>query len=121
VIMNFSFAGIIWALVPLLWALLVEIVWGHWLLWGTRYSLRDVMRDGLKWYLDTNPFVHAIAITFGAAYHTWRHVLDYDWITGSCDGVYESTLWILFCAGMYVLAGMVFLWLAKRKIRRNIF
>jgi ABC-type transport system involved in multi-copper enzyme maturation permease subunit len=104
VIMNFALAAAIWALVPFLLALIVD--------------LADFDDDWVELYVDTNPFVHAIAVVEGTMD---EHIADYDWVGFRSLDVFESTCWMLFCMLGYTCIGFLFAWRAKCRLRRNIF
>jgi len=106
VIMNFALAATIWALLPLLMILVVEIT-------HDGYDLAEA-------YIDTNPFVHAVIIMDAAV--DWRGGLgSYYWPGLNSQDVFGSTIWMLFCMLGYMFAGLIFAWRAKCRFRRNIF
>jgi ABC-type transport system involved in multi-copper enzyme maturation permease subunit len=102
---NFAMAGVVWALLPLFMALLAAI--SH-----TGY-------DWVETYMDTNPFVHVIC-TMSAAAGTGQLRLYY-WVGLGNLNAGETMLWMLFCMLIYMSAGVLFLWRAKCRLRRNIF
>lgn len=105
VIMNFILAAAIWAILPLLMAIIVEIIEdGH---------------DLVEAYMDTNPFIHAIVIMDATA--KGSSISRYDWIEVGCENVLLATSWMLACMAGYVVLGLVFAWRAQRRFRRNIF
>ena len=102
---NFAMAGAVWALLPLFMALLAAIG-----------------RAGYGWvetYMDTNPFVHVVC-TMSAAAGT-DQLRPYYWIGLGNLNAGETMLWMLFCMLTYVSAGVLLLWRAKCRLRRNIF
>ena len=70
-------------------------------------------------YLDTNPVVHAGTIMDATAGRTT--LKGFDWIGLGCYDVSKATTWMLTCTGVYVLAGLLFAWRAKCRLRRKIF
>ncbi len=108
VIMNFALAAAIWAIVPLLLALITEIT----------HSIYD---DLFRAYMDTNPFVHAVVVIDATANENPVKIGDYNWIGFRRTDVVESTSWMLICMVGYMLLGAFFAWRAKCRFRRNIF
>jgi len=70
-------------------------------------------------YIDTNPFVHAIVIMNATARRGGLH--NYDWLGLGYVDVGKSTIWMLTCMLGYMFLGFLFVWLARRRLRRNIF
>lgn len=104
VVMNFTFALAIWAIVPLLLFLASEITHDD-----------DFAED----YVDANPLIHVGLIMDATA---GRHTPgSYQWAGSGSTGVFASTVWMLTCAGGYVLLGAIFAWRAQRRFRRNIY
>jgi ABC-type transport system involved in multi-copper enzyme maturation permease subunit len=104
VITNFTFALAIWAIVPLLLALVTNV---------THQS------DIVEAYMDTNPLTHIGVIMDATA---GSHALDsYNWLRAGSTDAFAATVWMLTCAGGYVLLGAIFAWRAQRRFRRNIF
>jgi len=98
VIMNFILAAAIWAILPLLMAIVTEII--------------DEGNDLVEAYMDTNPFVHAIVIMDATA-NEGSSISRYDWIGLRRVNVVDSTIWMLVCMTGYVLLGLVFAWRAS--------
>jgi len=107
VIMNFALAAAIWAIVPLLLALITEITHN-----------KD---DFVEAYMDTNPFVHAVVVIDATANENPVKIGSYNWIVSRRTDVVESTSWMLTCMAGYILLGAFFAWRAKCRFRRNIF
>ncbi|KPK78089.1 MAG: hypothetical protein AMJ79_01035 [Phycisphaerae bacterium SM23_30] len=106
VMANFALAALIWGIIPLLLGLLGEI---------TRYY-----RDLAGAYLDcTNPAVHAIVI-MDATTRT-RGYLRFDWIEISDCNLWQATVFMGYVALGYMGAGILFAYLARRRLRRNVF
>jgi len=104
VIMNFALAAVIWAIVPLLLVLIAQMMHEH---------------EVLEAYMDTNPFVHVVVV-MGGTINRGGSLGNYYWMGfGSTDAV-ESTIWMLTCMLGYMFLGFLFVWLAKRRLRRNI-
>jgi len=96
VMMNFALAAAIWAIVPLLLVLIANMTHEH---------------EFIEAYMQTNPFVHAVAVMDA----TIRHGIT------SEMGAVESTIWMLTCQLGYMFLGFLFVWRAKCRLRRNIF
>lgn len=107
VIMNFALAAAIWAIVPLLLALITEITHN-----------KD---DFVEAYMDTNPFVHAVVVIDATANENPVKIGSYNWIGFRSTDVVESTSWMLICMAGYMLLGYLFAWRAQCRFRRNIF
>jgi len=105
VIMNFVLPAVIWMLVPFLLAVTSEI--------------RRTGYDGFKAYLDTNPFVH-VGVVIQKTVSSRRSLGDYYWPTGKRT-IVDSTYWMLTCAFVYIVIGLLFAWRAKCRLRRNVF
>jgi hypothetical protein len=103
VIMNFSFAVTIWAIIPILLLLTSSIT-------------RDA--HVAENYMDTHPLVHAV-ISIDAAGGKSAPT-SYDWL-GSRSQVFEATVWMLACMAGYVFLGAILAWRAQSRFRRNIF
>lgn len=104
VIMNFALAAVIWAILPLLMALVA--------------TLDDLFRA----YMNTNPFVHAVVVIDAAANKNSVEIgYNYNWIGFRRMNVVESTSWMLICMAGYMFSGYLFAWRAKCRFRRNIF
>jgi len=106
VIMNFALAAAIWAIVPLLLALITAITHDD---------------DLVEAYMDTNPFVHAVVVIDATANENPVKIGSYNWIGFRSTDVVESTSWMLICMMGYILLGAFFAWRAKCRFRRNIF
>lgn len=104
VMMNFALAAVIWAIVPLLLALIVQITREH---------------EFFTAYIDTNPFVHAVVIMEGTAGSGSLH--NYYWPGFDSMSAAESTTWMLTCMLGYMFFGFLFVWRARCRLRRNIF
>ena len=102
--MNFALAGIIWALVPFLIALVSAIL---------GYNEYLVLLD-----LDFNPYVQAIVIML-VSHSNW-HNFNFDWPKGPDNGEGTFVFMQAFLV-VYVLVGLLFLWRAKSRIRKKVF
>jgi len=111
VIMNFTLAATIWAILPLLMAIVASI--------NTPFT-RDA-RELVEAYIDTNPFVHMGNIMIATAGEKSVNTGSYYWPGKGNLNVVESTVWMLGCMGGYILIGLLFAWRAKHRFRRNIF
>jgi len=105
VIANFALMAVIWALVPIMMALILEI---------TRSS-----HDSFTAYIDTNPFVHAFNIIDGTV--GTGGLSTYYWPGLGSHNAAQATAWMLTCMVGYMSVGMLFAWRAKCRLRRNIF
>ncbi|MBN2312597.1 MAG: ABC transporter permease subunit [Sedimentisphaerales bacterium] len=106
VTMNFALAILLWAILPILMFMMGEFFCGS--------------RDPAEVYMDTNPFIHVIAILEA----TVGRMEAYQWFSfrrGNSRNIVESTIWIVACASGYILLGLLFAWRAKSRFRRHIF
>ena len=111
VIMNFTLAAAIWAILPMLLGIIASI----------NTPLTREARDLAEAYIDTNPFVHMGNIMIATAGGNHASVGNFYWPgQGTMDAV-ESTVWMLACMIGYILIGFLFAWRAKHRFRRNIF
>jgi ABC-type transport system involved in multi-copper enzyme maturation permease subunit len=102
VIINIALAASIWGIFPLLLVLLAQ----------TYHS------DFGEYYMDMVPFVQAMVVMVSTFTNpAWS---SYDW-PGRERGSLESTFIILIVMMVYMLLGVLFAWLAKRRFRRNVF
>ena len=110
VIMNFTFAAVIWGLVPLLMLLYAAM---------TRTSDNYVER-----YMNINPLFQGAVVLDGTCgrRRALRSVtkLRYHWARGN-ENALESTGFLLSSMLGYMLIGSLFAWRAKCRFRRNIF
>jgi len=109
VIMNFTLAAAIWAILPLLMAIVASI--------NTPYTRNA--QDLVEAYMDTNPFVHVFAIVDATA--TGSDVQNYNWPGQGYLNATKSTVWMSACMVGYILITFLFAWRAKHRFRRNIF
>jgi hypothetical protein len=109
--MNFALAAAIWAILPLLMAIIASI--------NSPFT-RDA--DELaEAYIDTNPFVHMGNIMVATAGEKADHVGRYYWPGQGTLNAVESTVLMLVCMVGYILIGFLFAWRAKCQFRRKIF
>ena len=110
VIMNFTFAAVIWGLVPLLM-----------LLYAVMTHTSDNYAES---YMNINPLFQGAVVLDGTcgSRRARRSVaeLSYHWTRGSRSAV-ESTGFLLSSMLGYMLIGSLFAWRAKCRFRRNIF
>ncbi len=110
VIMNFTFAAVIWGLVPLLMFLFANV---------TRTS-----DDFAERYMNINPLFQGVVILDGTCgkWHAQRSVteLHYSWIRNGRNAI-ESTGFLLSSMLGYMLIGSLFAWRAKCRFRKHIF
>jgi len=105
VIANLALAGSLWVVIPLVVAIGSQIF--------------RAGRDMAGICADANPLVHAVCIVNATARD--GRIGDYDWVALNDGSAGAATIWILFCFVIYVFAGSLFLWRAKRHLRHNIF
>lgn len=106
VTMNFALAIVLWAIIPILMAIMGELFRGS--------------RDLAELYMDTNPFVHVAAILEA----TVGNLEEYHWFSFSgrdSMNVVESTVWSVVCTVGYMFYGGLFAWRAKCRFRHHIF
>ncbi|MHC4641981.1 MAG: hypothetical protein ACYS32_10075 [Planctomycetota bacterium] len=110
VIMNFTFAAVIWGLVPLLMFIFALI---------TRTS--DNYAES---YMNINPLFQGAVVLEGACGRRCAlrsaTKLSYYWVRGNKNAE-ESTNFLLSSMLGYMLIGSLFAWRAKCRFRRNIF
>lgn len=102
VVANVTLAAGLWALLPILLWLFLEV---------TRAG-----DDALEFYLDMNPVVHAIVISLATAD---GGLGNYEWIQGGVRDFDSAMGWILFNFVVYVGVGMAFLGRAWSRLRLN--
>jgi len=102
VIANVTLAACLWAIVPMLLGLI--------------FAVARADGDVLEFYLDMNPFVHAVVITIAA---TDSNLGNYDWVQGGLRDVGSAMFWMLFTAAAYIGASLLFLWRAWARMRRH--
>jgi ABC-2 type transport system permease protein len=109
VIMNLALAVTIWGIVPLLLAIIAGIA-------------REP--DPLEVYVLANPVVQVIVVNLGsvgrAPFMGWPWDLKFEWPHGNESFLTTMHIFVV-TAVMYVSIGMVLLWRAKCRFRRNIF
>jgi ABC-type transport system involved in multi-copper enzyme maturation permease subunit len=106
VVMNFTLAAVIWALIPLLMVLIMEIA-----------RTGDDLVEG---YLNIIPFVQAVVVMEATA-GSWNSLNVYHWPEMMRLGALGSTLFMLTLMLGYMVVGFLFAWRAKCRFRRNIF
>jgi len=111
VLMNFTLVATIWAILPLLIAIVGSI--------NAPFN-RDA-RELVQVYIDTNPFVHMVNIIIATAGEEPYKIGRYYWPGQGTTRAAESTIWMLVCMAGYILIGFLFAWRAKRQFRRRIF
>jgi hypothetical protein len=111
VIMNFTLAAAIWAILPLLLGIIASI----------NTPLTREARDLAEAYIDTNPFVHMGNIMIATAGGKAVVTGSYYWPGRGTMDIIDSTVWMLACMVGYILIGFLFAWRAKHRFRRNIF
>lgn len=104
VIMNFALAVSLWALIPLLLAMLTEITRGS--------------DDLVEMYMNANPIFQAAVVMDATARGGWR-LSQYHWLEFRM-GVVASTIFLMNMTGVHVFAGLLFAWRAHRRLRQRI-
>lgn len=102
VIANVSLAAGLWALGPLLLVIIVEI-----------FRIPDELPSLC---MDTNPFVHAVAVTEATA---GGAVSRYDWVHGGMHSFEAATAWMVINGVLYTCIALIFLVVARRRLRRK--
>ncbi len=111
VIMNFTLAAVIWAILPLLMAIVASI----------NAPFTHEARYLVEVYMDTNPFVHVGSIMMATAGEKPAKMGSYYWPGHGTMNATESTVWMSACMVGYILIGFLFAWRAKHRFRRKIF
>jgi len=110
VIAHFALALVLWAIVPAVLGLVSEFVQDY---------------DVFGAYVPANPVAQAAVIMSGGGgkwnAHTKLSSLHYSWPNGDWSRVGDTTGVLLIYMLIYVLAGFLFAWRAKRRFRRNVF
>jgi ABC-2 type transport system permease protein len=104
VIVNLALAGVIWGLAPLLMFLALDVA--------------DMSDDPAEAYMDTNPFFQAV-VTIDATTRGGQH--GYGWAGLGTSDALEATIWMLACMAGYMSLGVLFIWRAKARLRRDVF
>ena len=111
VLMNFVLVAAIWAILPLLMAIIASI--------NSPFT-RDA-REMVEAYIDTNPFVHMGNIMIATAGNNHSNLGNSFWPGQGALNATESTILMLVCMVGYILIGFLFAWRAKCQFRRKIF
>ena len=111
VLMNFALVASIWAILPLLMAIIASI----------NSPFTREARELVEAYTDTNPFVHMGNIMIATAGKNQANMGSYYWPGHGTMNAAKSTVWMLTCMVGYILIGYLFAWRAKHRFRRNIF
>jgi ABC-type transport system involved in multi-copper enzyme maturation permease subunit len=106
VVMNFSFAALIWAIIPFMIALIL----------GISGSGDDMLEN----YCDIIPFVQGVMVMDFTAGNSGSLDFDVYWPSGEMGIVASTFLMIVFMLS-YMLAGLLFAWRAKCRFRKHIF
>ena len=104
VIANMGLAATLWAIIPLI-AAIVTVGIGH----GDS--------DWIEPYLDMNPFVQAGVVASATAHGENLH--DYEWTQGGLSSVLDATAWILLTALIHVVVGLALAAWTRFRMRRN--
>jgi ABC-2 type transport system permease protein len=108
VIMNFVFAAVIWGIVPLILGIYGEIVDDH---------------DAAEVLISINPFIQIIVIMISTIGFDMSHQFErlvFDWPMGNRNFHTTLTIFIIsFC--IYMTPALIFLWRAKKRLRRKVF
>lgn len=104
VIANMGLAATLWAIIPLI-AAIVTVGMGH----GDS--------DWIEPYLDMNPFVQAGVVASATAHGENLH--DYEWTQGGLSNVVDATAWILLTALIHVVVGLTLAAWTRVRMRHN--
>jgi ABC-type transport system involved in multi-copper enzyme maturation permease subunit len=106
VIANAALAGVLWAVLLFLLVLVADLLdWN-----GEAF---------LTFYIDMNPIMHTGAILDATV--TVGQIEVYHWTQDGISSLGETMRWLLFCCALYSGVGVLFLWRAKARLRRNPF
>jgi ABC-type transport system involved in multi-copper enzyme maturation permease subunit len=111
VLMNIALAAALWAILPLLLAIIASI----------NSPFTHDARDLTEAYIDTNPFVHMGNIMIATAGSRAHSIGNYYWPGRGTKDAADSTVWMLTCMVGYIVIGSLFAWRAKCQFRRKIF
>ena len=111
VLMNFVLIAAIWAILPLLMAIIASI----------NGPFARNARELVETYIDTNPFVHMGNIMIATAGKNNANIGNSYWPGQGSLNVVGSTIWMLVCMVGYILIGVLFSWRAKCQFRQKIF
>ncbi|MHC4323045.1 MAG: ABC transporter permease [Planctomycetota bacterium] len=111
VLMNFALIATIWAILPLLMAIIGSI----------NTPLTHETRELVEAYVDTNPFVHMVNIMIATAGEEPYKIGRYSWPGQGRLNAVESTFLMLVCMISYIMISFLFAWRAKCQFRRKIF
>jgi len=89
------------------------------LLLGVALAVRGVGRDLWEFCMDLNPFVHTAVIASATANKGGLGL--YDWVQGQMRDASSAMGWIAFTGVLYVTVGLIFVWRAAVRLRRNPF
>ncbi|MBA7477786.1 hypothetical protein ES707_13200 [subsurface metagenome] len=106
VVMNFSFAVLIWAIIPFIMALILAI----------SRSGEDIIEN----YCEIIPFVQGVLVMDVAAGSSGSLEGPVHWPSGQMDIMESTFLMIKFMLG-YMLVGLLFAWRAKCRFRKHVF
>jgi ABC-type transport system involved in multi-copper enzyme maturation permease subunit len=108
VIANMALAAGLWAIFPLVLAILL--------------GMSGASERAVKVYMDLNPFTQAGVIVSAVVYKGTggpHRPPSYDWMQGGMSTLSEATGWIVLTFAVYVLLGLIFFTLAAARLRRN--
>jgi hypothetical protein len=103
VIANMGLAVTLWAIIPLIAAIILEI--------------SHVQIHIIEPYLDLNPFVQA-GVVAAATAHTGS-LGAYEWAQGGLSSAGDATGWILLTTVIYVATGLAIAARTGSRVRRN--
>ncbi len=106
VVANFIVPVVLWGIVPLVWAMIIEITHSSNRAWET--------------YLDLHPFFQIGIITEALARGPGWRVHEFQWVSGQ-DGLFESILVLAWSNLVWIALGLGFAWWAKYWFRKRVF
>ncbi len=106
VIANMGLATTLWAVIPLFLAIMTEVA----------HLTSDSLMGA---YVDTNPFVHVVAIMLATAH---KGGLDsYQWAQRGMKSLPDATAWMVLTSAIYAAVGFAFLTRAAARLRQDPF
>jgi ABC-type transport system involved in multi-copper enzyme maturation permease subunit len=104
VIANMGLAFALWAIIPLMAAIIMV-------------GIGQLDGNWIEPYTDMNPFVQAGVVAMATAHEGNLH--DYEWAQGGLSGVIDATGWILLTALAYGAVGLALAAWTRARMRRN--
>lgn len=102
VVINITFALIIWLALPFITLMICAI--------------SHSSDDPAEFLMDCNPMVQAMVVMEATAS---RSLNSFDWMTMGNLNAFENTFWLTVCLGGYSLAAIMMMWIAEHLLRKN--